>query len=89
MFAYRRATSSPSRTAIPDNLAAAAPLVCVTAWHMLITAGRVRAGETVLVVGAGGGVNSVAIQIAKLAGATVLVIAADAEKAAKARATGR
>ena len=70
------------------TLAAAAPLVCVTAWHMLITAGRVRAGETVLVVGAGGGVNSVAIQIAKLAGATVLVIAADAEKAAKARALG-
>jgi NADPH:quinone reductase-like Zn-dependent oxidoreductase len=69
-------------------LAAAAPLVCVTAWHMLITAGRVRAGETVLVVGAGGGVNSVAIQIAKLAGATVLVIAADPEKAARARALG-
>jgi NADPH:quinone reductase-like Zn-dependent oxidoreductase len=72
----------------PDDQAAAAPLVCVTAWHMLITVGRVRAGETVLVVGAGGGVNSVAIQIAKLAGATVLVIAADAEKAARARALG-
>jgi NADPH:quinone reductase-like Zn-dependent oxidoreductase len=55
---------------------------------MLITAGRLRPGEAVLVVGAGGGVNSVAIQIAKLAGATVLVIAADAEKAAKARALG-
>ena len=47
--------SSPVPAAFPDNLAAAAPLVCVTAWHMLITAGRVRAGETVLVVGAGGG----------------------------------
>ena len=72
----------------PDDLAAAAPLVSVTAWHMLITAGRLRAGETVLVVGAGGGVNSMAIQIAKLAGATVFVVAADAEKAAKARALG-
>jgi len=72
----------------PDDLAAAAPLVSVTAWHMLITAGRVRPGETVLVVGAGGGVNSMAIQIAKLAGATVFVVAADAEKAAKARALG-
>jgi NADPH:quinone reductase-like Zn-dependent oxidoreductase len=69
-------------------LAAATPLVGVTAWHMLIVAGHLRAGETVLVVGAGGGVNSVAIQIAKLAGATVLVVAADAGKAAKARALG-
>jgi NADPH:quinone reductase-like Zn-dependent oxidoreductase len=69
-------------------LAAAAPLVSVTAWHMLITAGHVCAGESVLVVGAGGGVNSMAIQIARLAGATVLVVAADAEKAAKARALG-
>ncbi len=100
--AYAEFVRVPARNlvAIPDGfpddpspgsglvLAAAAPLVCVTAWHMLITAGRVRAGESVLVVGAGGGVNSVAIQIAKLAGATVLVIAADAEKAAKALALG-
>ena len=68
---------------IPDDLAAAAPLVSVTAWHMLVTAGRIRPGETVLVVGAGGGVNTAAIQIAKLAGATVFVVAANAEKAAK------
>ena len=92
--AYAEYVRVPARNLVaipdgyPDDLAAAAPLVCVTAWHMLITAGRVRAGETVLVVGAGGGVNSVAIQIAKLAGATVLVIAADADKAAKARALG-
>jgi NADPH:quinone reductase-like Zn-dependent oxidoreductase len=100
--AYAEYVKVPARNlvAVPDSfrddpstgsglvLAAAAPLVCVTAWHMLITAGRVRAGESVLVVGAGGGVNSVAIQIAKLAGATVLVIAANAEKAAKARALG-
>jgi NADPH:quinone reductase-like Zn-dependent oxidoreductase len=68
----------------PDELAAAAPLVSVTAWHMLVTAGRIRPGETVLVVGAGGGVNTAAIQIAKLAGATVFVVAANAEKAARA-----
>ena len=100
--AYAEFVRVPARNlvAIPDGypddpltgsrlvLAAAAPLVGVTAWHMLITAGHVRAGETVLVVGAGGGVNSIAIQIAKLAGATVLVIAADAAKAAKARALG-
>ena len=68
----------------PDDLAAAAPLVSVTAWHMLVEAGRLRAGESVLVVGAGGGVNIAAIQIAKLAGATVGVVAANAEKAARA-----
>ncbi|MCX6032403.1 MAG: zinc-binding dehydrogenase [Chloroflexi bacterium] len=92
--AYAEFVVVPARNlvAIPagyaDDQAAAAPLVSVTAWHMLITAGRLRAGETVLVVGAGGGVNSVAIQIARLAGATVFVIAANAEKAAKARALG-
>ena len=41
-----------------------------------------------LVVGAGGGVNTAAIQIAKLAGATVFVVAANAEKAARAREIG-
>jgi NADPH:quinone reductase-like Zn-dependent oxidoreductase len=74
--------------AISDALAAAAPLASVTAWHMLVTAGRIRPGERVLVVGAGGGVNIAAIQIARLAGATVYVVAANAEKAAKARAIG-
>ena len=74
--------------AIPDDLAAAAPLTAVTAWHMLIIAGQVRPGETVLVVGAGGGVNTMAIQIARLAGARVLVVAGSAEKAAGARRLG-
>ncbi|PKO22070.1 MAG: alcohol dehydrogenase [Chloroflexi bacterium HGW-Chloroflexi-1] len=72
----------------PDDLAAAAPLTAVTAWHMLVTAGGVRPGESVLVVGAGGGVNSMAIQIARLAGATVCVVAGNAEKAEKARVLG-
>jgi NADPH:quinone reductase-like Zn-dependent oxidoreductase len=92
--AYAEFVRVPARNLVaipdgfPDDQAAAAPLVGVTAWHMLITAGHLRAGETVLVVGAGGGVNSVAIQIAKLAGATVGVVAANAEKAAKARDLG-
>jgi NADPH:quinone reductase-like Zn-dependent oxidoreductase len=92
--AYAEFVRVPARNLVaipdgyPDQLAAAAPLVGVTAWHMLITAGHLRAGESVLVVGAGGGVNSMAIQIAKLAGATVGVVAANAEKAAKARDLG-
>jgi len=70
------------------RLAAAASLVYVTAWHSLITVGRLRAGERVLIVGAGGGVNTAALQIAKLAGASVYVIASNADKAAHARQLG-
>jgi NADPH:quinone reductase-like Zn-dependent oxidoreductase len=62
---------------------AAAPLlVSLAAWRMLIHRAKLRAGESVLVVGAGGGVNSMAIQIAKLAGATVYVVCRN-EKAEK------
>lgn len=77
---------------MPDGLdfpeAAAPLLVTLTAWRMLIHQARLRAGESVLVVGAGGGVNSMAVQIAKLAGATVYVVASNAEKAEKARELG-
>jgi NADPH:quinone reductase-like Zn-dependent oxidoreductase len=72
-----------------DFSEAAAPLlVSLTAWRMLIHRARLRAGESVLVVGAGGGVNSMAVQIAKLAGAKVYVVASNAEKAEKARQLG-
>lgn len=70
------------------NEAAAAGLVYVTAWHSLITRGGLKPGETVLIVGAGGGVNSASIQIAKLAGATVYVVGSNAEKCAKAMELG-
>ena len=45
--------------------AAAVGLVYLTAWHSLITRGGLRPGESVLIVGAGGGVNTASIQIAK------------------------
>lgn len=61
-------------------LAAAAPTVYLTAWHSLITRGKLRPGELVLVVGASGGVNSASIQIARLAGARVAVVGSTAEK---------
>ena len=76
----------PEDLDFPD--AAAPLLVTLTAWRMLINRARLRAGETVLVVGAGGGVNSVAVQMAKLAGAVVFVVASSAEKAEKARGLG-
>ncbi len=72
-----------------DYSEAAAPLlVSLAAWRMLIHQGKLRAGESVLVVGAGGGVNSMAIQIAKLAGARVFVVAGNKEKAARALELG-
>ncbi len=68
--------------------AAAAALVFQTAWHSLITRGGLRPGEWVLVVGASGGVNTASIQIAKLAGATVIVVGSNARKLALARDLG-
>ena len=62
------------------HAAAAASLVYQTAWHSLITRGKLRAGEKVLIVGASGGVNTASIQIAKLTGASVIVVGSDAKK---------
>jgi len=77
---------------MPDNIdfpqAAAPLLVSLTAWRMLMHQARLRAGESVLVVGAGGGVNSMAIQIAKLAGAVVYTVAGNPAKAEQAQALG-
>jgi NADPH:quinone reductase-like Zn-dependent oxidoreductase len=70
------------------HAAAAAGLVFHTAWHSLITRARLQAGETVLVVGASGGVNTASIQIAKLAGARVLVVGSSPAKLALAQSLG-
>ena len=78
--------------AIPDAIgfveAAAFPLTFLTAWHMLITRANVRAGEDVLVIGAGSGVGQAAIQIARLHGARIVATAGTDEKLAKARQLG-
>jgi NADPH:quinone reductase-like Zn-dependent oxidoreductase len=68
--------------------AAAIPVVFLTAWHMLITRAQVQPGEDVLVLAAGSGVGSVAIQIAKLSGARVIATASTDAKLAKARELG-
>jgi NADPH:quinone reductase-like Zn-dependent oxidoreductase len=67
---------------------AAVPLVFLTAWHMLFTCARLQPGEDVLVIGAGSGVGSAAIQIAKLTGARVIATAGAEWKLEKARALG-
>ncbi|MBF0107176.1 MAG: zinc-binding dehydrogenase, partial [Deltaproteobacteria bacterium] len=68
--------------------AAAFPLVFVTAWHMLVTNGRVKQGDKVLVMGAASGVGSAAVQIAKLFGAEVIATAGSREKLAQAKQLG-
>lgn len=68
--------------------AAAASLVYHTAWHSLITRGKLKMGEKVLVVGASGGVNTACIQIAKYIGAMVYVIGSSAEKLSVAESLG-
>jgi NADPH:quinone reductase-like Zn-dependent oxidoreductase len=77
---------------IPDGFgfheAAAAALVYQTAWHSMVARGGVKAGETVAIVGAGGGVNSASIQIAKYLGAKVIVIGSNAEKLKQAESIG-
>ena len=78
--------------AYPENLsfeeAAAIPLVFQTAWHMLITRAELQPGEDVLVLGAGSGVGSAAIQIAKFFGARVIATGGTEAKLAKARELG-
>lgn len=76
----------------PENLdwvhAAAVPLVFLTAWHMLVHRAQLQPGETVLVLAAGSGVGSAAIQIAKFFGAQVIATAGNDEKIAKAKEIG-
>ena len=60
--------------------AAAFPLAALTAWRALFSRGNVRPGETVLVLGAGSGVSTFAVQLAAQAGARVLVTSSSQEK---------
>ena len=77
---------------IPDDYpftqAAAVPLVFQTAWRALVGQARLKASESVVIVGAGGGVATAAIQIAKLAGAYVYAVTGSSEKEQNARRLG-
>jgi len=68
--------------------AAAFSLVTLTAWRMVVTRAQVRAGETVLVWGIGGGVSLAAMRIAKLCGARVIVTSSNDAKLAAAKQLG-
>jgi NADPH:quinone reductase-like Zn-dependent oxidoreductase len=77
---------------IPDDLpwdvAAAFPLATLTAWRMVVSRARVRAGDHVLIWGIGGGVALAALQICKQLGATVWVTSGSDDKLARAAALG-
>jgi NADPH:quinone reductase-like Zn-dependent oxidoreductase len=77
---------------IPETLtydeAASVPLVFLTAWHMLVTRAKVHHGQTVLVLGAGSGVGTAAIQICKMLGCTVITTAGNERKLDLARELG-
>jgi NADPH:quinone reductase-like Zn-dependent oxidoreductase len=78
----------PISDSISFEEAAAFPLTFLTAWHMLITRCNLQAGQDVLILAAGSGVGSAAIQIAKLAGARVIATAGSDEKCQKAKELG-
>lgn len=77
---------------LPDDFdfhaAAASALVYQTAWHSMVKRGGVKAGETVAIIGAGGGVNSASIQIAKYLGARVVVVGSNVKKLKEAESLG-
>ena len=91
---YAELVSVPEVNVIPKpewlkpEEAAAIPLVFMTAWHMLVTRAGISPGEYVLVLGAGSGVGSAAIQIAKLSGARVIATAGSEEKLNLAKTLG-
>jgi NADPH2:quinone reductase len=70
----------PLDAAIDIATAAALPLTYGTAYHALLDRAQLQAGETLLVLGAGGGVGLAAIELGKILGATVIAAASSREK---------
>jgi NADPH:quinone reductase-like Zn-dependent oxidoreductase len=83
-----RASVVPIPGELTYDEAASVPLVFVTAWHMLVTRAHIQPGQFVLVLGAGSGVGSAAIQIAKLHGCRVITTAGDESKLDQGRDLG-
>ena len=76
----------PSRLSFEE--AAALPLAGLTAYRALVSRARVRSGETVLILGIGGGVATIALHIARAAGCRVIVTSSSDEKLARAAELG-
>ncbi len=67
---------------------AAFPLTFLTAWRMLVTRAQAKPGETILIVGIGGGVSLAALAIAKMLGLTAFVTSGSAEKIRRSKEMG-
>ncbi len=78
----------PKPKSLSMEQAAAAPVTFLTAWQMLTEKAHVAPGQDVLVIAAGSGVGTAAVQIAKLHGARVIATAGSDAKLAHARALG-
>jgi NADPH:quinone reductase len=91
---YAEKVAVPEASLIPvpdqvdDDQAAALLLQGLTAWSLLHVSARVESGETVVVEAAGGGTGSLAVQLAKKAGAKVIALASSEEKRALAQDLG-
>jgi NADPH:quinone reductase-like Zn-dependent oxidoreductase len=73
---------------LSDEAAAATQIAFATAWHMLFTRAKLLPGEALLINCVGSGIGSAALQLAKLAGATVIGSAGSGEKLARAQEFG-
>lgn len=66
---------------VPFEAAAALPVAYTTAWRMVVTVGRLQPQESVLVLGASGGVGAAAVQISRRLGAYVFGVTSGRERA--------
>lgn len=78
---------APAPAHLDDVEAASLPTTAVTAWRALVTEGKIKPGDKILVQGTGG-VSLFALQFAKMLGAFVIVTSSSDEKLSKARAMG-
>ena len=79
---------APVPPGVSDTVAAAFTLTYATSHHALFDRGQLKSGETLLVLGAGGGVGLAAVELGKIAGARVLAAASSGEKLQAAREHG-
>jgi NADPH2:quinone reductase len=91
-FAQEVVISATSLTEIPpdvsDDVAAAFGVAFRTAFHVLRSVARIRRGDELIVLGAGGGVGSATVQLGALMGAVVTAVASSTEKLEAAKACG-
>lgn len=83
-FASRRVVDAESVIPLPDEadleLAAATTMTYATSYHALVQRADLKEGETLLILGASGGVGSAAVEIGKALGATVIAAASTDDK---------